>query len=812
MSDSDFRFEFWPTDYRRINQHFGANPPNYAQFGLPGHEGVDITAPTGSNIYAVAPGTVTRARTNPLGHNYGIHVRVQHKDGFSTTYAHFERAIVSVGQRVKAGDILGKADDTGNSFGSHLHITLKRHGHRYRNWPHNIFDPTPYLLPLLGWQMPAGPFLAGWVFKGAVWTHDNLAQANSGGVNLRATPSINGEQLALVPAGTIMAITGAWRGQYIPINVPRAAIGLPQPDPPPAPPPPPTISTIDGWAWQTYLILSGDQAVVKEYGINLRQAARREAQNIGVVAGSSTVSILGAAQGEYLPVRARRQDFVGAVDLPDPPPSVPPGAPPTPPPDAIFGWAWTPYLEINGRQAVVGRFGINLRSAPTQSAEKIGLVKGSATVSIAGISEGEYTPMIANKSDILNLASPLPATQQPQPLPIDSPQPPPPPQPAPDSTPGWAATAHIQISNSMANAGRYGINLRKEPRRDGENIGFVPAESPMIVTGNAQGEYTPVRVDDAILLPPLRPAPTPQPPPPSPSPSPQPPPAPVPAPPPPPPDPDPRPMGDAKFGLHASADPGDLKGEEFQEFAAARPSIIKVLSGHSGSSIARLARENPNASWVVRAFLDFGGRVITPGQFLNDTINDVRRALDQLPNKDVMIELHNEPNLTPEGLFASWGDGAAFGRWWIELVGKYRQALPGHRFIYPGLSPGSFVANLKHDHIQFIEASRAAVEAADGLGVHLYWSNVYPISESLRVLDDYISRFRNTPIWVTEASNNKAGTPVHQKATEYLKFWRELQKRPIVQGVTYFVASASNPQFGEEIWVGRGIGARVGRR
>jgi hypothetical protein len=53
---------------------------------------------------------------------------------------------------------------------------------------------------------------------------------------------------------------------------------------------------------------------------------------------------------------------------------------------------------------------------------------------------------------------------------------------------------------------------------------------------------------------------------------------------------------------------------------------------------------------------------------------------------------------------------------------------------------------------------------------------------------------------------------VPQKAQQYLQLWQELQKRPTVKGVTYFVASASNQTFAEEIWVGRGIGAMVGRR
>ena len=165
-----------------------------------------------------------------------------------------------------------------------------------------------------------------------------------------------------------------------------------------------------------------------------------------------------------------------------------------------------------------------------------------------------------------------------------------------------------------------------------------------------------------------------------------------------------------------------------------------------------------------------------------------------------------------EGLKVSWKDGSDFAQWWLELLSQYRKALPGVRFIYPGLSPGASVANVKVDHVQFIEACRLAVDAADGLGVHLYWSNVYPMNRSLDVLDDYINRFRGKPIWVTEASNNKAGTTPQQKARQYLEFWHAIQQRPMVKGVTYFVASASNPAFCEEVWVGRGIGKLVGMR
>lgn len=793
---SGFKFEAWPTEYRTINQHFGANPQNYAQFGLPGHEGVDVMAPTGSKIFAVAPGRISMIRPNPEGHNYGIHVRIEHQDSYQTIYAHLQRITVKEGDAVEAGTLLGFADNTGNSFGSHLHLTLKKKGETFENWPHNIADPTPFLLPLMGWQKPAGPYTEGWAYMAGIFVVGDLAQANSGGINLRKKPSVNAELIDLVPGGTIMIVTGSRRGRYLPVKVARAALDHGEPAPPspePAPPPPPTVATVEGWAWRDYLSVSGDQAVVGQYGINLRRKANRSGANIGLVKGGITVTLLGEASGEYVRVRVRRSDFLGPVKLPEAPPVPTPGES-TPPGNSYLGWAWTQYLTVTGNQAVVGRFGINLRNKPRRTGQNIGLVKGGATVTIVGPARGEYTPVLVRKADVLNAASPMPEIEQPEPFSDDAPPPAEPEEPTHDTTPGWAFTTQIDVSGNTAVAGQYGINLRQEPRRNSANIGFVPAKASMIVTGPPQGEYTPVRVDDEILQSPFGTAPvsdtTAEPPA-------------V--------DPDPPLLGQAKLGLHACADP-QIKQAEIDEFAVMRPGMIKLLSFHNPKAVRKLAQAHPDASWIVRAFLDFGGRNITPDQFLQFTLSDVKRTLSHLQGKDVVVELHNEPNLTAEGMGSAWSDGASFANWWLELLDRYRTALPDMRFIYPGLSPGSAVSGIKEDHIRFIEASREAVEAADGLGVHLYWSKVYPMEKTLDVLDDYISRFRYKPIWVTEASNNKGGTSAAVKGRQYLEFWQELQNRPTVQGVTYFVASASNPNFAEEVWVGRGIATVVGRR
>jgi hypothetical protein len=84
--------------------------------------------------------------------------------------------------------------------------------------------------------------------------------------------------------------------------------------------------------------------------------------------------------------------------------------------------------------------------------------------------------------------------------------------------------------------------------------------------------------------------------------------------------------------------------------------------------------------------------------------------------------------------------------------------------------------------------------------------------EALSMLDDYISRFRDQPIWITEAGRTDGGDSAAKTAQEYLRFWSELQKRTVVQGVTYFVASATNPQFASQVWVGKDIAKLVGRR
>ncbi|MDX1616169.1 MAG: peptidoglycan DD-metalloendopeptidase family protein [Candidatus Promineifilaceae bacterium] len=771
-----FKFEVWPTEHRHITQHFGANRRNYAQFGLPGHDGIDIRAPHGSKVFCVAPGQVFRIHDRPSGHNYGIHVRVAHRDGYKTVYAHLEKVTVKVGQTVQAGDVLGLADSTGNSFGAHLHLTLKKEGAKVDGWPYNIIDPSPFLLPLLGWRKPAGPYIDGWVQRAGLLVRGELGQVSAGG----ATLYVASDEKHGLPAGTIVIVLEQ-SAPFARVRVARAAIGLTEEPPEPGTQPPPIVVTVDGWAWKYFVRTRGERAVVGPHGVNLRREPTPAGANIGLVKAGSTVTVLGGEKDRYLPVRAGRNDFEGPVILPEPPPK----PDDIPPQDGYMGWVLAQYLsDLAKGQGLTSRLGVNLRDRPDAAGHNIGLVKAFATVTLVGRPQGGYRFVLARRQDVMNVVDPLPDIALPDPD-DSADRPAPPADKVPDTTPGWCLSATLKGRSKQVQVAGPGSALRAAPRRDARVLGLLPPQTEVTVTGPAQGEYTPVRVitDRLQALADGDPEP----------------------------DPDPPPLGQTLIGLHASADPA-ISAAELEEFSQLRPGVIKLLSFHEPAAVAELARAHPEAVFIVRAFLSFGGRTISPEQFIVDTIGDMRRTLTSLKGRKVLVELHNEPNIVAEGLGSAWADGQAFNAWFLELLKKYRRALPDVPFLYPGLSPGSDVRGVKSDHIRFIEASRAAVEASDGLGVHAYWSQVSGMDQALAMVDDTGSRFRDQEMWITEASRNDGRLRPAQMAQEYLRFWQALQTRPLVRGVTYFVASASNPKFGHEVWVGKGIGRLVGMR
>lgn len=89
------------------------------------HNGVDFAAGSGTAIYATKSGTVTTALDSNIWGNYVV---INHADGFSSLYAHMQGLIVSVGDYVKQGQVIGYVGSTGLSTGPHLHFTIYYNG------------------------------------------------------------------------------------------------------------------------------------------------------------------------------------------------------------------------------------------------------------------------------------------------------------------------------------------------------------------------------------------------------------------------------------------------------------------------------------------------------------------------------------------------------------------------------------------------------------------------------------------------------------------------------------------------------------
>ncbi len=89
------------------------------------HEGLDISAPTGTPVYAPADGVVTFVG---MKQGYGLTIEVDHGGKYRTRYAHLSKSLVRVGQKVQRGDMIAKVGNTGRSTGPHLHYEVRVNG------------------------------------------------------------------------------------------------------------------------------------------------------------------------------------------------------------------------------------------------------------------------------------------------------------------------------------------------------------------------------------------------------------------------------------------------------------------------------------------------------------------------------------------------------------------------------------------------------------------------------------------------------------------------------------------------------------
>lgn len=107
------------------------------------HEGMDFTAPTGTDVYATGNAKVVFAGWRQ---GYGNCIILDHDFNYQTLYAHLHKALVRPGQRVRRGDVIGLVGNTGKSTGPHLHYEVHFKGRAVdpRNFYFQDLSPEDY--------------------------------------------------------------------------------------------------------------------------------------------------------------------------------------------------------------------------------------------------------------------------------------------------------------------------------------------------------------------------------------------------------------------------------------------------------------------------------------------------------------------------------------------------------------------------------------------------------------------------------------------------------------------------------------------
>ena len=98
------------------------------------HKGVDVAIPEGTEVRATSKGTVAESSYNSIGGHYIV---LNHGNGIESYYGHLQTRIVSVGDTVEAGEVIGLSGNTGKTTGAHLHFQL--------SYNQRTVDPEKYI-------------------------------------------------------------------------------------------------------------------------------------------------------------------------------------------------------------------------------------------------------------------------------------------------------------------------------------------------------------------------------------------------------------------------------------------------------------------------------------------------------------------------------------------------------------------------------------------------------------------------------------------------------------------------------------------
>jgi N-acetyl-anhydromuramyl-L-alanine amidase AmpD len=250
-----------------------------------------------------------------------------------------------------------------------------------------------------------------------------------------------------------------------------------------------------------------------------------------------------------------------------------------------------------------------------------------------------------------------------------------------------------------------------------------------------------------------------------------------------------------RVGLHARNDVF-FPDPDYDLIRWARIETLKTMSFTVPAVYARARQVQPEIEFIVRLYDDRIRRDSrpSPGSF----VSKMAPLIERIKPFATKFEIHNEPNHAEgiEGWGASDDNARAFRSWYLQVLSALKQAFGWASFGFPGLA-----LNHPHRDLAWLEICRDAIQASDWLGCHCYWQfgNMMDGQWGLR-FKLYHDRFANKRIEITEFGDSTPNRPREEIASQYVRYYQELNKYAYLGSASAFIASSPDPTWAPFVW------------
>jgi hypothetical protein len=271
----------------------------------------------------------------------------------------------------------------------------------------------------------------------------------------------------------------------------------------------------------------------------------------------------------------------------------------------------------------------------------------------------------------------------------------------------------------------------------------------------------------------------------------------------------PTPLKRALVGLHLRSNGLDHNSPEFSgELDLIRRGRIQAVKFTSNSSFESLdalinTARIPPENIVVRLYMAGNDpNLRNPDLFHFYSYAWIAHAISR---RVLRLEIHNEPNLTAEGLGFAWASAAGFAVWYERVRSRIKSEFPQALVGFPGLSPQPNVS-------EWLASCAVVIGKSDWVGAHAYWQTAEQMTQAEH--GAYWQRYTQfgKPIYLTEFANVAplSSASKHEKGLQYVRYYDQLRE-PVVAAFS-FVSSAPGGDFPEQTWAGSDIADVVGAR